>query len=168
MKTNLFQILDVSKIPLKGLTFELTATPQELKMLAERFDLPAIASFKVRGNISGDNVLKVAADIQAQITQICVVTLKKFNTDFKTHFEEFFSENGVDYDAEQDFDIDMGEDVSDIIKNGKLNLGEIIAQQFGLALDPFPRSTDEPFEYIEEQPGQKQNPFSGLKDLLNK
>ncbi len=168
MKTNLFQILDVSKIPLKGLTFDLIATAQELKALSERFELPAVKSFQVSGSISGDRVLKVSADIRAQITQICVITLKEFDDDFKTHFEEFFSEKGVDYDTEQDFDIDMEEDVSDMIKNGKLNLGEIIAQQFGLALDPFPRSTDETFEYIEEAPGQKQNPFKGLKDLLKK
>lgn len=168
MKTNLFQILDVSKIPLKGLTFDLIATAQELNTLAERFELPAVKSFHVTGSITGDHILKVSADIRAQITQICVITLKEFDADFKTHFEEFFSEKGVDYDTEQDFDIDMEEDVSDMIKNGKLNLGEIIAQQFGLALDPFPRSTDETFEYIEEAPGQKQNPFKGLKDLLKK
>lgn len=168
MKSNVFQILDVSKIPLKGLTFELSATPKELKTLTVRFELPEVKSFKVRGSITGTHILKVQADLEAEITQTCVVTLKGFKTNLQTHFEELFSEKGTDFEAEQDFDIDMEEDVSDIIKNGKLNIGEIIAQQFGLALDPFPRSTDETFEYIEENPGQKQNPFSGLKDLLKK
>lgn len=168
MKSNLFQILDVSKIPLKGLTFDLTATKRELQTLSERFDLPAVKSFRVHGTVSGEHTLKVSAEIEAEITQTCVITLKEFDSTLQTGFEELFSEKGIDFESERDFDIDMENEAYDIIKNGKLNLGEIISQQFGLALDPFPRSTNETFEYIEQAPGQKQNPFKGLKDLLKK
>lgn len=168
MKSNLFQILDVSKIPLKGLTFDLTATKRELQILSERFDLPAVKSFRVHGTVSGEHTLKVSAEIEAEITQTCVITLKEFDSILQTAFEELFSEKGIDFESERDFDIDMEDEAYDIIKNCKLNLGEIISQQFGLALDPFPRSTNETFEYIEQAPGQKQNPFKGLKDLLKK
>ena len=168
MRTNLFQTIDVKTIPATGLQFDLTATPQECEALAERFGLPAVKSFHLSGMIKGNSILGYEGKFDSIITQECVVSLEQFETTVEGEFKEFFSENGVDFSVETNFDIDMDdEETVDLIKNGRLEIGEIAAQQFGLHLNPFPKKNDEPFEYTEAKM-TKQNPFSVLKDLLKK
>ena len=168
MRTNLFQTIEVKTIPATGMQFELTATPQECELLAERFGLPAVKSFHLTAMIKGHGILEYEGKFNSVITQECVVSLEKFDTSVEGEFKEFFSENGVDFSEETNFDIDMDdEETVDLIKNGRLEIGEIAAQQFGLHLNPFPKKDDVPFEYIEAK-ATKQNPFSVLKDLLKK
>lgn len=168
MRTNLFQTIDVKTIPVTGLQFELTATPEECAILAERFGLPAVKSFRLTGNIKGNSILGYEGKFDSLITQECVVSLEKFDASLSGEFKEFFSETGIDFSTETNFDIDMDdEETVDLIKNGRLEIGEIAAQQFGLHLNPFPKKDETPFEYTEIT-ATKQNPFSVLKDLLKK
>lgn len=169
MNNKLFQVLPISQIPPKGLDFDLTATPDDCKILQERFDLPAVKSLHVVGRIDGRDIIKVSGHITAIITQTCVVSMENFDSQMDVDFQEFFSEKGTDFSTEQDFDIDMDdEETVDLIQNGRLDLGEIVAQQFGLNLDPFPKKSEEVFEYIEAEPQETRKPFANLKDLLKK
>ena len=47
MQDNLFQSVDIKTIPAKGISFDLTATPDECRILSERFGVPAVHSFKL-------------------------------------------------------------------------------------------------------------------------
>lgn len=168
MRTNLFQTIDVKTIPTKGMSFELTATPDECKALAERFDLPGVCSFVLSGLVKGNDILRYDGRFTAEVIQKCVVSLEEFEQTVEGEFSELFSENGTDFSVETNFDIDMeDEETVDLIKNGRLEIGEIAAQQFGLHLDPFPKKEEGFFEY-KETVVEKVNPFEILKKLKKK
>lgn len=165
MKDCLFQTLDVRKVPETGLEFVLTATREECSRLCERFDIPEIKSLRVNGRIKGGDVLKFSGEIKANVVRKCVISMDLFETQMDAFFKEFFSEGGTDFMSEQNFNLDMEDETSvDLIKNGHLDLGEVVAEQFGLNLDPFPKKSGEYFEYIETEL-EKPNPFSVLKGL---
>lgn len=168
MQNKLFQTIDIKTIPAKGIDFELTATQEELELLAQRFDLPKVTSFVLKGRVKGNDILCYEGVFTANVTRECVVSLDTFDAVVQGDFKEFFSEKGTDFSSETNFDIDMeDEDTVDLIKNSRLEIGEIAAQQFGLALDPFPKKENTYFEYIETK-GEKQNPFDVLKNLIKK
>lgn len=167
MQDCLFQTLDIRKIPDTGLDFVLSSTPEERLKLAERFEIPEIKSLKVKGRIKGGDIVKFSGEIKAQLIQKCVISMDLFASEMDVFFKEFFSENGTDFMAEENFNLDMeDEDTVDLVKNGKLDIGEIIAQQFGLNLDPFPKKSGEYFDYIETDAADKPNPFAVLKGLV--
>lgn len=168
MRTNLFQKIDVKTIPIKGISFNLTATQEECKALAERFDLPAVYSFELFGSVRGSDILRYEGKFEVKVVRECVVSLEEFEQTVSGEFSELFSENGTDFSVETNFDIDMDdEETVDLIKNGRLEIGEIAAQQFGLHLDPFPKKEKGLFEY-KEAVAEKVNPFEILKKLEKK
>lgn len=168
MRNNLFQTIDVKTIPTKGVEFELTATDEELEELAKRFELSKVHSFQLKGSVRGNDILCYEGHFNAVVTQQCVVSLELFEANVSGDFKELFSENGVDFSVETNFDIDMeDENTVDLIKNGRLEIGEIAAQQFGLNLDPFPKKQAGYFDY-KEVVMEKQNPFAVLKKLIKK
>lgn len=167
MKTNLFQPIEIKTIPVNGISFDLTATKAECDTLAERFELPAVHSFKLHGELSGADIICFNGRFKADITRECVVSLEPFDTTVSGGFKEFFSESGTDFSKEVNFDIDMDGDDVDLIKNGRLNIGEIAAEHFGLNLDAFPHKPGVTFQYENTVP-EKQNPFAVLKNLIKK
>lgn len=168
MRTNLFQTIDVKTIPVNGITFTLTATEEECRALAERFDLPAVYSFELSGTVKGNDILRYDGRFEAKVVRECVVSLEEFEQTVLGEFSELFSESGTDFSVETNFDIDMDdEETVDLIKNGRLEIGEIAAQQFALNLDPFPKKEEGVFEYTEAVM-DKTNPFEILKNLKKK
>lgn len=167
MRDNLFQSVDIKTIPAKGMSFELTATEEECRALSERFQIPGVQSFKLTGTVKGNDILCYQGQFEAHVTQKCVVSLEEFEQTVQGDFKEFFSQTGRDFSTETDFDIDMEEETVDLIKNGRLEIGEIAVQQFGLSLEAFPKKTDTFFEYKEVENG-RENPFAVLGKLIKK
>ena len=63
-------------------------------------------------------------------------------------------------------DIDITEEPIEFLPRPQIYFKDIVFEQFGLNLDAFPRKTDELFVYKEEEePTEKENPFSVLKHL---
>ncbi|MGN1063089.1 MAG: YceD family protein [Alphaproteobacteria bacterium] len=167
MKTNLFQTIDIKTVPLRGMTFDLTATPSECVALADRFDVPAVHSFSLHGHICGSDVICFEGHFTAALTRQCVVSLEAFETTVSGKIKEYFSQNGTDFHQETDFDIDMDKDDVNLLLNGRLDIGEIAAEHFGLNLEPFPHKPGVAFCY-ENTSVQRDNPFSVLKKLIKK
>lgn len=166
MKDCLFQTLDIRKIPDTGLEFILTATSEECSKLSERFEVPKIKSLRVNGRIKGGDILKFSGEIKAKVVRKCVISMDLFEIHMDAFFKEFFSESGTDFMSEQNFNLDMEDETSvDLVRDGKLNIGEVVAEQFGLNLDPFPKKSGEYFEYVETEGAEKANPFAVLKGL---
>ena len=60
----------------------------------------------------------------------------------------------------------MDEDDVDFVENGRIYFYDIIQEQFGLALNPFPKKTKEAFSYYElKAEDVVENPFAVLKHL---
>ena len=155
-----FRPLQVDRVPALGSHERLAADEKECAALAKRFDLPRIHSLggllKVVPWRGGG--LKITGTLNARVDQVSVISLETFTSDLEFAVERYFlSPRAGNPSAEEDVDI---------IENGSVDLGEILAESMALELDPNPRQEGEVFNDIEEHPeSAKVSPFTGLSKL---
>jgi uncharacterized metal-binding protein YceD (DUF177 family) len=152
--------LQVDRVPALGCHERLAADEKECASLAKRFDLPRIHSLggllKVVPWRGGG--LKITGTLNARVDQVSVISLETFTSDLEFAIERYFlSPRAGQPTAEEDVDV---------IENGIVDLGEILAESMALELDPYPRREGEAFNDIEEHPeSAKVSPFTGLSKL---
>lgn len=160
--------------PEDGVVVELTATAAEREVLKARFDLADLQSLSASVGIEKKVMeLVLAGTIEAVVAQSCVVTLKPVTSSLEVPFERHYRrrevhEQMVTAGGTADGDDD---DVNvDILEGDEIDLGEAIAEELYLALDPYPRSTDadRALEEIRAKAGtdggdEPTNPFERLR-----
>jgi uncharacterized metal-binding protein YceD (DUF177 family) len=152
--------LQVDRVPALGCHERIAADEKECAALAKRFDIPRIHSLggllKVVPWRGGG--LKITGTLNARVDQVSVISLETFTSDLEFTIERYFlSPRAGQPSAEEDVDI---------IENGSVDLGEILAESMALELDPYPRRAGEVFSDIEEHPeSAKVSPFTGLSKL---
>lgn len=168
MKKDISFSLDVRTIPPLGSDLTLEATPDECTFLARHYGVLAVHSLSVRAHISiKDEIVIVDGFLKASVRQSCVVTLEEFDQAVRGEFQLLFSANKqIVAEQENKIDFDPDEEPIELIQKGHIYFKELITEQLGLYLDPFPKKTDEVFSYYEEKAEDiKENPFSVLKHL---
>ncbi len=161
-------VLDVRTIPLNGLKLHLQATPEECCFLAERYELPAVYAVSADLEVVADGeLIDVHGVLSGRVRQTCVVSLEEFDNVLEGEFHALFSANrNLVLAQENKADFDPEEEPIEFIPKGQIYFKEVIAEQVGLNINPFPKKTDEIFTYYEVNPElEKENPFSVLKDL---
>lgn len=160
-------VLDTRTIPSSGQTLELTATPEECAELAKRFELPTVHNLNCKIKLEKkEDIIQLKGFLSAQLIQECVVTLEPFENTLSGEFTLLFSTTPQPHISESIPDIDMEEEPVEFLPRGQLFFKEIIAEQFGLNINPFPKQTTELFEYREASAeDERENPFSILKHL---
>lgn len=148
---------------------EIAAEPAERKALAQRFGL---LSLDLLGAVlemhrqAGD-VIHVSGHLSADVVQSCVVSLAPVPAHIEFDFELSYGGSAAESDED---DIDLaGLDAPEPVVNGQIDLGEAVAQQLAIALDPYPRAPGaalgpEGFSAGPAEAGGKQ-PFAGLAEL---
>jgi uncharacterized metal-binding protein YceD (DUF177 family) len=162
--------LRVEKISTNGVEESIVAMPVERKALAERFDLIDIqeltAKLQVTPKQMGLNFL-VEGAVKAKVTQRCVVTLEPLAAEVEQTISVHFAAPAF-IDSNQS-ERTLEEEDMEPITGGIIDLGELAAQHFGLALDPYPRKPGlPPVEIVVGTPPTKDNPFAKLTLLKNK
>jgi len=145
-----------------GESFSFTADGEECRRLAERCDLLSlngleasveVSLLKVRG-AKGMKAEGVRARVKfvADVLQSCVVTLEPVANKVEHGFEVDYLPEGVDMtDAEllSELDgrtegevfVDVDEvDPPEVMRDGEFDIGDAIAENLSLALDPYPRA----------------------------
>jgi uncharacterized metal-binding protein YceD (DUF177 family) len=152
--------LQVDRVPALGSHERLAADEKECAALAKRLDLPKIHSFGglLKAVPWRGGGLKITGTLKARVDQVSVISLETFTSDLEFAIERYFlSPRAGPPTAEEDVDI---------IENGIVDLGEILAESMALELDPHPRQEGEVFHDIEEHPeSAKVSPFTGLSKL---
>jgi Large ribosomal RNA subunit accumulation protein YceD len=126
--------------PSGGIELGLEATPEECRMLAERFDLVRVDGLTGHARLDrcGEgHLIRLHGRLQAQVVQSCVVSLE----DVRSTVDEAFECRFVRPDAGVPDDLAWDQDVEPL-EGTELDVGEIFAQQLALALDPYPRAAD--------------------------
>ncbi len=169
MEPELSRPLRVEKISANGVEESIVATPQEREALAVRFDLVEIKSLKANLAVlpkqAGMN-FEVTGMLAAEVVQRCVVTLEPLPASIAQAIHIHFTAPGfIDTSAERALDEEDIEPITD----GIMDLGEVVAQHLGLALDPYPRKPGLPPVTAEfGQPQAKISPFAKLVVLKDK
>ena len=152
---------------------EITASDKERAALVERFGLLSLdnltASFTLK-RVRKD-LIRVKGHVSAELAQACVVTLEPVPARIDERFEVDFMEGAQPAVTDVELDAEAAE-APEPAPDGWIDLGELAAEQLGLAMDPYPRRPDaavpaewkgEPAE--EPAADERPNPFAVLEKL---
>lgn len=157
---------------------ELLAADAECKSLALRFGQQSIRNLRASLALAWlirEKILIVSGSFGAEVVQTCVVSLEPVRSIVEEEINLVFAR-----DAEVSCDVAGLEDAEPLVGD-IIDLGEIIAGEFSLSLDPYPRREDiDPAEIdfgpgvslLGEEEAEKRldglNPFNVLASLKSK
>lgn len=135
------RIVQISRLSPNGIEEDFKAKPAERSALAKRFDLLELTLLEAELVLKPDNdqTISVTGTIDADITQCCVVTLEPVSTHLNFPVDvillpEKLREAGEDFSLKDELDSEV-----EFFSGDKIDLGELVAQQLGVAIDPYPR-----------------------------
>jgi uncharacterized metal-binding protein YceD (DUF177 family) len=173
--------------PDAGIAVEFAADPGERRALARRFGLLELRSLAIEGRLDrGDDSreLRFHGWLEAEVVQACVVTLEPVPATIRQPVERRYrrAEPGAGVGTARPphhiwlLDEDEDEDEVEIVTGRTIDLGEAMAEELALALDPYPRTADADDLVLQdlgpnisvgaEQPAE--NPFAALRQLGEK
>ena len=156
------RLVSVARLGAEPFRQEIAATEEERIALARRFDLLAIerleASVELVPNARGSILLRAAFD--AAFVQSCVVTLDPVPGAVSERFKLVYGPPEAEDNAAAAEDDAAFEPLNAEV----IDIGEAVAQEFSLALPPFPRSPDAMIEAEEPLHGNA-SPFAALSRL---
>lgn len=153
--------IDIAALPPGETVRAIAATAAERAALARRFSLIALDRLEARVTISrmAGGLLRLAADLSADVVQECVVTLEPVASRVEDRFTLLYGES----QGEAGERVLSGEaELVEPVSGGVVDIGETVAQQLSLALDPYPRA---PGATPPPAPGQGQSPAAPFAAL---
>lgn len=162
---------------------QLEANAEECAALAERFGLVALDG--LRGTVTvirptDTPLVRVEGELAADVQQTCVVTLAPFTARVEDSFVQLFTlEEAPDAASGEVFVAVDEDDTPEPLDGDSIDLGEVLAEQLALALDPHPRAPGVAFEGAtfgqsnggagnnehSSEEDEAENPFAVLKRL---
>jgi uncharacterized metal-binding protein YceD (DUF177 family) len=164
--------IDVANIGAAETIHEIRATAEERAALVRRFGLLALDRLEARVGLRrapGNALLYLVGHLAADVTQACVVTLDPV----ADHIEEDFAITYGRMPEEAEVSVAVDDDTAhEPWPEGPLDIGEAVAQELSLALDPYPHAPGavlppniRPPDAAEPEAVARVNPFSVLAKL---
>lgn len=162
----------VAEIGADGLDCRIDADAEERRRLAERFDLielPELAA-ELRLDPVGGGEIALSGSFRAHVVQRCVVSGAPVEADVEGTVERLFApaEDIAPPPREEEVTADELEPPEAIIDD-VVEIGEAVAEEMALALDPFPRAKGAEFRGFESGPDDRDagdgGPFAKLAEL---
>ena len=165
------KILQVDSLSEAAKRVRLEANDTERAALAARFELISVESLTgdlIVERTKGSELIRVRGRMAAEIRQSCVISGDPVAATIEESVDERFGEPG-DTDIEIEVSLDE-EDPPEPIENGEIDLGEVVAQILGVAIDPYPRASgaEIPQQYQAKEGDSvemRKNPFEVLSSL---
>jgi hypothetical protein len=159
----------VERIGTRWQSHAITVDAAERAALARRFELlelPALdAEVRLRRARAGRYV-EIAGTLRASVVQSCVVTLDPVPASFEERFDLMLGpiDGGPAEAGASDLIVDL--DDPEPLDGDSVDIGELVAQQLSLALDPYPRSAaagdSVEVSAADPEPAPADNPFAAL------
>ena len=120
---------------------EIVAAPEERAALARRLGLLSLERLaaRVSWRRQAGGVICLEGELEAALSQSCVVTLEPVEAQIAERFVRYFVREASKAEAEVMVDPEA-DDPPEPLVDGVVDLGEIVAEQLALALDPYPRA----------------------------
>lgn len=123
----------------------ISAREEERLALAARFGLVALDSLSAQmtlRRIGRGPVVRVEGRLSAEVLQTCVVSLEPVRSRIEEEFVLLYAPEGSGvrhgHVLEEGFGV-ADDDWPEPLEEGRIDIGEAVAQQLALALDPYPR-----------------------------
>jgi len=142
--------VDVSRLPEKGITARLDASPEELAALAAGHGVKEVRNFRAEFNLTRWKLdgVRVKGFVDADIVQQCVVTLEPLDARVREDIDVVFLPESADAlrnmpSGDHELVIDYeGMDAPETFSGNKIDLGAIAEEFYELGIDPYPRKPD--------------------------
>ena len=152
----------VDRIGPGGAEHRVEADAAEREAVARRLMIPAVGrlacQFHLRRRTGG--LIEAEGQLEAEVTQVCVVTLEAFAQPVAEAFTVHFVPAGSETD---DADPELPDEIP--YEGTALDLGEAATEQLALALDPYPKA---PGATLDFDDAEARGPFAGLAALQRK
>jgi uncharacterized metal-binding protein YceD (DUF177 family) len=170
-------VVEVDRIGPQGLQMQLEADQAARVTVARQLRILGVLSLKADLKLAPEakaGHFRLTGQIEAQVEQACVVTLEPVRQQISEGFIRRFgpetearpeAKPGEDEAEWLDPDAD---DPPDPVIGGQIDLGEVVAEELALGLDPYPRKPGAavPDTYREAaEEGAKISPFAALAKL---
>ncbi len=168
MTPELSRCVAVSRVPPGGVMEHVVASEAERNASARRFGLAAINELSglLRLEPWRRGGVKVIGRLNAVIVQTCVVTLDLFEVAVQDEVVRYFVGQNMPGPAASVHSVEaLDEDAPDTVTGDCIDIGELLAETLGLAIDPYPRKPGAIFEPAENQAlggDSEANPFAVL------
>ena len=166
-------VVNVARLPQKGMPVVLAAEDGQRERLAADHGLLSVESWRAALLVEPwkRNGVRVSGQVDAEITQQCVVTLEPiaaqiseevsalyFPQDSKLGRLGFHAAGEIHLDAE-------GPDSPETLSGDTIDVGALAEEFFALAIDPYPRKEGASIEVADAEPKTPDN-FSPLHEKL--
>ena len=132
------RIIDVPHRVGQAATHKIAAGAAERTALAARFALVALDRLEAEIRIERlpGGLVRLAATLDADVVQSCVVSLEPVANRVEEDFTLLFGKG----EEAREVVLDGEEETVEPLQGDRIDIGEAVAQQLSLALDPFPRA----------------------------
>jgi uncharacterized metal-binding protein YceD (DUF177 family) len=140
----------------------------DLAKLASWVDVVSIERFVARIDLERLSAtrFRYRAEIEAELTQTCVVTLEPLHTRVERGFErELLLTPRPRARTETDIVTPAEDDTPEEIASPHFDVAGPVLEEFSLAIDPYPRRADAAFAPPADEEAGPANPFAVLKGL---
>lgn len=179
-------------VPDNGKHVILKASPEQCKAVAKRLDILELSFCEAELYLSLRNhghILHVEGSLKAKVTQSCVKTMQRVESDIADEFEAWFADHSkaiplsrarhdaVTLDTGEEIPMLEEQDDPEPMVDGFVDLGDLVVQYLSLSINPYPRITEEsgeegnyenPLEHKEKAvlgaSNLRPNPFAALKN----
>lgn len=148
----------------------ISASEEECAALAARFGIRSLrnvsADLSIR-RVPGGTAVRIEGAFSADVVQACVVSLQDVHGHIDGQFDTYFTEDAEQAREEIAFTLDDDLDAAEMVHNGMIDLGEVVAQYLSLELEPYPRApgVNLAAQLHETGTAKKANPFQVLEAL---
>ena len=163
--------LSVDKISAGGIEETIKANEKERAALAERFGLLELPKLEARVEVRptrGGAMFEATGHMEADVVQQCVVTLEPLPAHITQEIGVLFASPEMLETGDARLPIELNEEETEAVTGGVIDLGELVAQHLGTALDPYPRKPGAAFVEAEYGDATEANPFAKLVELKKK
>ena len=157
----------IDEIGERELVRDIEATVEERAALAKRFGLVSLGRLKASVHlkwVQGRKLLQLTGTFEADVEQSCVVTLEPVQERIAETLDILFERPAKPADLdERAVEVTSVEDAEPLPET-ELDIGEVVAEELALSLNPYPRKPDATFgdkEAAERTP----SPFDVLARL---
>lgn len=160
MPPELTRPLLLAHVPAGGADWVLETSPAERAALAARFGIEAVNAFQASLRLAPreDGVVLASGRLWAEVVQLCVVSVEPVTQEVTAPLAFRLLPPGM---AAADTPADEADDIESA--HGLVDLGEVLAEELALALDPYPRHHDA--QLPPEAREGPETPFAALAQL---
>lgn len=165
------RLVRVESIGSRAQVRKIEAREEERRSLAERLGLVALDGLSAIVELSrpAGDLVRARGHLIADVVQSCVITLAPVPAHIEADFGCNYAGGGRPEAEVVDLD-PLSEEEVEALTDGEIDIGETVAQQLAMALDPYPRAPGAAWpDQGQPEAGAageaRQKPFAGLERL---